>query len=105
MSATKQKQNSRGGSVRLQIDLSPERREQLRRLEDDTRSETLKQLFGEMMLVLQWIVDETRDGRVIAALDPEDGRYKELVTPAIQAVKAGSAGRKSGPRLVATKKR
>jgi hypothetical protein len=45
---------------------------------------TYKDLFNTCLTVFYWCMQEVQSGRVIASLDEETGKYKELSVPAFQ---------------------
>jgi len=67
--------------IRIQLDLPEERVRQLDDLMEAAHITTRKDLFNSALTLLAWAVDEREKGRVIASLDENTGKYKELVMP------------------------
>ena len=49
----------------------------------DTNIATTKELINNAITLLFWSVKEVKTGRVIASVNESDGRYKEVLIPAI----------------------
>lgn len=76
---------------RIQVDLSNEQMAMLEELMQETGISTKKDLVLNAVTLLNWAARETRDGRVIAAVDPEREAYREILLPALVALKRTSA--------------
>ena len=74
--------------VRIQLDLPEEQVKELDALMEKTKLSTRKELFNNALTLLQWAVKAKQAGRVIASLDEESGKAKELVMPALENVSA-----------------
>jgi len=62
--------------------------------------DTYKELFGNALTLVDWAVAEVRKGRIIASVNEQDMKYKELVMPILQtAAKATAAKRTEAGRL------
>jgi len=62
--------------------------DQVKRLEvlmKATHLSTKKDLFNYALTLFEWAVDERRCGKLIAALDPKENRYKEILMPPLEA--------------------
>ena len=82
---------------RFQFELPDEKASELEALMKDTNIATTKELINNAITLLFWSVKEVKRGRVIASVDESDGRYKEVLIPAI--ARAARTGR-SEPVLV-----
>jgi hypothetical protein len=77
--------NPTSDKLRLQIDLSPAQIHELERLMALCEVPTKKDLFNTALTLFKWATDEVARGRVIASLDEETQKYKELSMPALVA--------------------
>lgn len=77
--------------MRIQVDLTPERVARLKALMAVLELDGYKDLFNNALSVLDWVVEETRNGREVASIDAHEQRYRVLVLPALEPV--ASAGR------------
>ena len=67
--------------IRIQIEVTDEQNARLEAMMAETGVKTKKDLLNNALSLLEWAVAETRSGRVIASVDDEHKRYKELVMP------------------------
>lgn len=74
-------------NVRIQFEFPEDKLEELEQLMLETDLRTRKDLFNNALTLFQWAVEERRRGRIIASIDEDDLRYKELVLPALSAVR------------------
>ena len=45
---------------------------------------TKKDIINNALTLLEWAIDEVKEGRVIASIDSQENRYKELVLPLLR---------------------
>ena len=77
---------------RYQFELPDEKASELEALMRETGIATTKELINNAITLLFWSVREVKTGRVIASVDEFDGRYKEVLIPAIEhAARYGTA--------------
>lgn len=69
--------------TRLQIDLSSDQMEALHSLMSDCGLSTRKDLFNNAMTLLEWAVEQVKEGNVVASLNPSKDHYIELRMPAL----------------------
>ncbi len=75
--------------MRFQIEMSKDEAKEWDDLIKKTSGvKTKKDLINNALTLLEWAVNERLSGRIIAALDEEEMRYKELVMPVFPAIKA-----------------
>jgi hypothetical protein len=72
--------------MRLNFEFSEQRVGDLKRLLDETRTETMKDLVNNAFTILEWAVDETKAGNEIAAVNQNQEVYRVLITPILQNV-------------------
>lgn len=77
--------------MRIQLELPKENVEELRALMKEADIETYKQLFKDALSLLYWSVKEAKKGRIIASVDDQSGKYREVVMPTLQTVAARAA--------------
>jgi len=76
---------------RFQINFTPERLVELEELMVVVGAPTKKDLINNALSLLNWMVKEVKDGRIIASLDEVEMKYKELVMPLLDEIKARCA--------------
>lgn len=67
--------------MRLNFEFPDERIEELKQLQSETGTDSMKELVNNAFTLLEWAVKETKDGNEIAAVDEEDETYRVLVLP------------------------
>lgn len=73
-------------TVRVQIDLSEDKVQALKELMKKADIATQKELINNALTVLEWIVNETQQGRAIASINEDTMSYKQLAMPILSAV-------------------
>ena len=73
---------------RMQFELTDEKYERLMVLMKVCGIETQKDLFQNALGMFEWAVNERKRGRIVASVDEERNRYKELSMPALDHVRA-----------------
>ena len=72
--------------TRIQFDVAEEK---LRKLEDlmvQASIRTKKELIDNALSLLAWAIRETAAGRVIASIDEDEQKYREIILPALENV-------------------
>jgi hypothetical protein len=72
--------------MRLQLELPEDGVRQLKDLMAEAKIDTYKELFTNALTLLRWSVREVKSGRIIASVDEQRGKYKELAMPIFEAV-------------------
>lgn len=72
--------------VRIQIDLPEDKVKALEALMAEADIGTRKELFNNALTVLEWMVNETKEGRVIASINEQTMSYKQLIMPILSTV-------------------
>jgi len=70
--------------MRIQLELPETRVQELKALMEETGLETYKDLFNNALTVFEWLANEVKSGRVIAAVDEQSEKYRVLVMPALE---------------------
>ncbi len=70
--------------MRLNFEFSEQRVGDLKRLIDETGTDTMKDLVNNAFTILEWAVDETKAGNEIAAVNESEQVYRVLITPILQ---------------------
>ena len=70
-------------TTRIQLDFTRERVEEIDRLQRQTGMATRKQFIEQALLLFNWALRESAQGRVIGSIDPERDGYREVVMPAL----------------------
>ncbi|MBV8811797.1 MAG: hypothetical protein JO033_24265 [Acidobacteriaceae bacterium] len=74
--------------MRIQLEVSEDKRKQIRRLMEEADFKTYSELFNNALTLLQWSMRQIEDGNVIVSLNPETEKQKELSMPFLQHVAA-----------------
>jgi len=74
--------------MRIQLELPEEDVMEVKSLMEEARIGTYKDLFSNALTLLHWAVEQVRVGRTVASINENDGNYKELAMPILQAVKS-----------------
>ena len=77
---------SQGVNMRLNFEFPEERIDELKHLQTETGTESMKDLVNNAFTILEWAVKETEDGNEIAAVNDSDETYRVLVIPLLQRV-------------------
>jgi hypothetical protein len=75
-------------NVRLQIELPEKRVKELEALMEECDIATKKDLFNNALTLFEWAVRESEKGRIVASVDEENQRYRELQMPAFSTATA-----------------
>lgn len=79
-------------NVRVQLDISARQLKELEVLMEVCNLTTKKDLFNNALSILQWAVEESERGNVIASINDSENKIRELTTPALAAARRyGSA--------------
>jgi hypothetical protein len=70
--------------MRIQLELPENRVRELEKLMEETGLATKKDLLNHALGLFQWAVRERRSGRMIASVDEEHNRYKEVTMPSLE---------------------
>jgi hypothetical protein len=86
--------------VRIQFDVSSERINELDALQQDCGLTTRKELFNNALTLFEWAANEAKNGNVIASVNEDAKRYRELQMPALRtaAAKARGSTSREAPR-------
>jgi len=79
-----------GLAMRMNFEFSEQRVGDLKKLLNETGTETMKDLVNNAFTILEWAVDETKAGNEIAAVNEGEEVYRVLITPALQRVSKAS---------------
>ncbi len=69
--------------TRIQLELPDDKVRELEELMDEAGLKTKKDLISNALTLFKWAVKETKSGRVIASVDEENQRYREVLMPAL----------------------
>ncbi|MCX6902903.1 MAG: hypothetical protein NTW03_05395 [Verrucomicrobia bacterium] len=75
-------------TVRVQLDFPKGKLLELQEIMTKTGMATRKDLFENAITLFEWAVDQRERGRMIASINEHDDTFRELVMPALAAVKA-----------------
>lgn len=79
--------------VRIQLDLPDDRVKELDTLMENTGLSTRKELFNNALTLFEWAVREKRLGHMIASVDDDAKKMKELVMPSLEFKPESLAGK------------
>jgi hypothetical protein len=72
------------GMKRIQVDISEERYKELEELLKNLEISTFKGLLNNSLTLLEWAVEEMKEGRKIVSTDEENKKMRELIMPCLQ---------------------
>lgn len=78
--------------VRIQFELPESKVKELEEMMRIGDVHTRKDLFNNALTLLQWAIKEVREGKLIASVDEQNKKYKELAMPIFSAAAAKSSG-------------
>jgi hypothetical protein len=89
--------------MRIQLELPEEQVQELKKLMAEAGIETYKDLFNNALTVFEWLLNEVSNGKVIAAVDEQNEKYRVLEMPALErAAKAARTKKANQPALSAS---
>jgi hypothetical protein len=72
--------------MRIQLELPDVQVQELKALMQEAGFETYKEVFNNALTLLEWAINEQKTGKVIAAVDEQNEKYRVLVMPALERV-------------------
>lgn len=88
--------NSGETHMRLNFEVSDARIQELKDLQGETRTDSMKELVNTALTMLEWAVKEVGNGNEIAAINEDEKAYRVFITPLLERV----AKRRPQPALV-----
>ena len=76
--------------MRLNFEFSEQRVGDLKKLVEETGTDSMKDLVNNAFTILEWAVDETKAGNEIAAVNGREEVYRVLIAPILQRVAKAS---------------
>jgi hypothetical protein len=70
--------------MRLNFEFSEDRIKDLRELQAETNTDSMKELFNNALTMLEWAIKEVKNGNEIAAVNEDDKVYRVFVTPLLE---------------------
>lgn len=74
-------------SLRIQFELSKSRATELESIMEEVHVKTRTEFLNNAITLLIWAISEAKAGRIIASVDEEKEKYRELVMPVLEVVK------------------
>ncbi len=71
---------------RLNFEISEQKLNELKELQQETGSPTMKDLFNGSVTTLQWLIAEVKKGKEIVSFDESRNSFRVLVTPILETV-------------------
>jgi hypothetical protein len=72
--------------MRLNFEFSEDRIKDLKKLQAETDSDSMKELFNNALTMLEWAIKEVKAGNEIAAVNEEQNVYRVFITPLLERV-------------------
>ena len=72
--------------MRLNFELTDKRITELKAIQLETESESMKELFNSAITTLEWMIQEVKSGNEIAAINEDRKTYRVLVTPVLERI-------------------
>jgi len=79
--------------VRIQLDIPDDRVKELDALMEDTGVATRKELFNNALALFDWAVRERALGHIIASVNEDEKKMKELMMPSLETAAAKRAAK------------
>lgn len=79
--------------MRIQLEMPEARVQELKKLMEDAGFETYKDLFNNSLTLLEWAINEVKNGKVLASVDEQSEKYRVLVMPFLE--RMANAARKA----------
>ncbi len=80
--------------MRIQLELPEDDVHELKALMAQAHIDTYKELFSNALTLLYWVVQEVRSGRIIASVNEQEMKYKELAMPILRTLAKAVAAAK-----------
>jgi hypothetical protein len=85
--------------MRMNFEFSEERIQDLQQLREDIGAESMKDLANNAFTLLEWAVNETKNGNEIAAVNEKEKVYRVLIMPLLRNVARAANARASNQAL------
>jgi hypothetical protein len=72
--------------MRLNFEVSEQQLNDFKALQLETDSVSMKDLFNSALTTLEWLIEETKKGNEIAAVNEDRKVYRVFVTPVLEKV-------------------
>jgi len=72
--------------MRVQFDIPKDKVKFIDDMADNTSSGTRKEVINSALALLEWAIRERQSGHIIASVDEENKKYKELYMPILSNV-------------------
>lgn len=76
--------------IRIQFELPEEKITELKKLMKESGIRTRKDLLNNALMLLEWAVNEKRQGRTIISIDEKKNRHKEILMPILSSIPSKS---------------
>jgi hypothetical protein len=73
--------------VRIQFELPEDKAEELESLMELTSVATKKEFLNNALTLLEWAINERLKGRIIASVDEQNEKYREVLLPILARIK------------------
>ncbi|MFZ5453219.1 MAG: hypothetical protein ACOZF2_15275 [Thermodesulfobacteriota bacterium] len=73
-------------AIRVQFEINEGKFKELEELMKKVGIKTKKDLLNNALTLLEWAVNERKAGRIIASIDEEEQKYKEVIMPILSNV-------------------
>ncbi|MGC2742791.1 MAG: hypothetical protein WA672_06360 [Candidatus Angelobacter sp.] len=85
--------------MRMNFEFTEERIQDLQQLREDIGAESMKDLANNAFTLLEWAVNETKNGNEIAAVNEREKVYRVLIMPLLRNVARAASARASSQAL------
>lgn len=70
--------------TRIQFEVEEDKLKEIEELQEAIGARTRTDLFNYALTLLKWALEEEEKGRIIASIDEEAGKYKQIEIPRIK---------------------
>lgn len=73
--------------IRLQFEVSPSLAKEIEAFEDEAEIGSHREFYANLISLWRWSAQRVREGKSLAAIDPETSVFNELTLPALDTIK------------------
>ena len=81
--------------TRIQIEMADDKLSHLEQLMEKCGIRTKKEFINNALALLEWAIEEKEKGNILASVDEDQDRYKEVCLPGLSHVRSRSKAHKA----------
>jgi hypothetical protein len=75
-----------GKIVKIQFDMPEDKFNYIKKLAESNGVMSRKELFNSALAILEWAILERKEGRIVASIDRNEKKIREIVMPILSGV-------------------